>query len=341
MIENIILEISKLIGEPINPSLPVPVEVEAIADIFTAEPGEKVFRYDAYDTDADEILDVDTTSGAITIVKRSPMSDTQLTFKHLNSKLEYVLVEDVIDSPDQGILGRKKDAISRGMDKLELRIILNAIVDGKTPGMVGGTHSLEDSVQSASLSSGDDLYDVIIKMKHKVEDYGDNYIFLAGTTIKEKIDTYDKDYVGSFNYNVTLSAKLKELGIDVMKIFGTVKWTGSLHNIDSGGYADDSDVVALLNAKKAILIARNSRIAKGGQKPIIFVRRKISPEIAKLMGAEVDKAQRALIVNPTPINNTGTNTLGYGVYGYESIIWAIVNPYAICNSGDLTSYLAS
>lgn len=335
---DIVLELSKLIGEPINPSLNNPVEITAMADVSTAEPGEKVWRYDAYDTDPDQILDVDTTNGAITLVKRTPMSDTQLTFKGLNSNLEWVLVDAVLSSPDVNVLGRKKARISSAMDKLELRCILNAILDGKTPGMVGGTHAMEDAVQTPSLASGDDLYDIIIKMKHQVEDYGDNYLFLAGSTIKEKIDTFDKDYAGSFNYNVTLNAKLKELGIDIMKVYGTVKWTGGLHNIGSGGYADDSSVTALLNATKAILIARNSRITDG--KPIKFVRRKINADIAKLMGAEVDKAQRALIVNPTPINNAGTNTLGYGVYGYESIVWAITNAYAISKTGDLTAYLA-
>jgi energy-converting hydrogenase Eha subunit A len=72
----------------------------------------------------------------------------------------------------------------------------------------------------------------------------------------------------------------------------------------------------------------------------VFIRRKINAEVAKLMGAEVDKAQRALIVNPTPVNVGGVNTLAYGVFGYESLIWAIVNPYAICKSGDLSAYLA-
>jgi hypothetical protein len=338
--ENIILELSKLIGEPINPSLPVPIEISAIADVSEADAGEKVWRFDGYDTDVDQILDVES-DGRITPQARTPVSDTQLTFKGLNSQLEYVLVDTVLGSADVNVLGRKKERIAHAMDKLELRCILNAIIDGRTPGMVGGTHSLEDAILTPTLASGDDLYDVILKMKHKIEDYGDTYVFLCGSTIKEKIDTFDKDYAGTFQYNVTLTSKLKELGIDVMKIFGTVKWTSystGLHNIGSGGYADDGSVTALLNATKCILLAKNSRIAQG--KPIIFVRRKINAAIAQLMGAEVDKAQRALIVNPTPINVGGVNTLAYGVYGYESIIWAIVNPYAICKSADLTAYLA-
>jgi hypothetical protein len=54
--QNMHLEIAKLIGQPINTKLPVPVELGAIADINTAEPGEHVYRYQSMDKDADYIL---------------------------------------------------------------------------------------------------------------------------------------------------------------------------------------------------------------------------------------------------------------------------------------------
>jgi len=89
--KNIVLEVSKLVGEPINKQLPVPVEISAIADVFTAEPGEKVWRYTAFDTSLDTVLAVDA-NGAITVVKRTPTGDAELTFDGLNSKLEYVTI---------------------------------------------------------------------------------------------------------------------------------------------------------------------------------------------------------------------------------------------------------
>lgn len=316
--ENAQLEIARQIGQPISPRLPVPVELSAIADTFTAEVGEKVWRYTAVDSSLDTVLAVDA-NGAITTVKRTPTGDAELTFTGLNSKLEYVLIDDILSETDNvQVLGRRKESITRGMDKRELKTILDAIVN-TTAGYVPGVN-----VQEQSVSSGDDLYDVIMGMKHKVEDYGDNYVLLAGSTVKESIDTYDKDNASTFNYNVTLTAKLKELDIDVMKIFGKVELT------DGGGE------LALLDSKKLILVAKNSRIAEG--KPIKFVRRKVSAEIAQLMGADVDSAQRALIVNPTPVNLAGVNTLAYGVYGYESVIFTITNPYAICFA-DATSIL--
>ena len=303
------LEIAMQVGEPINAQLPVPVELAEIADVYVAEPGEKVWRYTAFDSTYDICLAVDATNGAITVVKRSPTGDAELTFTGLNSNLEYVLINDILGETDNtSVLARRKASISRAMDKRELYAILSAIV-ANTPGALPGVNIEEVD------DSGLDIYDVVMALKHKVEDYGTDFVLLCGSTAKEKIDTYDKDQVSAHNYNVTLLAQLQILGIKVMKIFGSVE-------LASGG-----GETAILNAKKMILVARNSRIAEG--KPIKFVRRKIGADIAKLMGADVDTAQRALIVNPTPINNAGTNTLAYGIYGYESVIYTITNPKAI------------
>jgi len=307
---NLHMEIAKLIGQPIDASLPVPVEISEIADTFTAEPGEKVWRYTEFDPNAgDYILSVDA-NGAITPVKRTPTGDAELTFSGLDSKLEYVLIDDILAETDNtSVLARRKASITRAMDKKEVSLIASALL-AKTGSYLPGVNPHEYTPVT-----GDDLYDVIIGMKHLVEDYGDNYVLLVGSAVKEKIDTYDKDQAGTFNYNVTLTKKLAELGIKVVKMFGTLSAT-------QGG-----EQVAIMDTNSLILVARNSRIAEG--KPIKFVRRKIGAEIAKAMGADVDTAQRALIVNPTPVNVAGTNTLAYGIFGYESMIFTVTNPKAI------------
>ena len=292
------MEIMKYIGEPINASLNVPVEISAIADVYVVEPGEKTWYYASQDTDDDEIYQVNTTTGAVTAVKREPLGVTELTFQGLNSKKEYVLLDTIMDTPDQQVLGRKKGRIAAALDKLELRLILKAITDS-------------DAVQTVTLDSGEDLYDVIVQAKQAVEDQGDKYLLLAGSAVNNKLDVYDKEMASTFNYNVTIREKIAKMGIEVVKIFGTVKYTG------------DSVVTALLSANRFILIARNSRLADG--KPIAFVRRKVSPLIAQQMGASIDGAQRALIVDKALTNIDGTDTLGFGIVAYEKIIWAITN----------------
>ena len=318
------LEIAQLVGEPINPQLPVAVALSEIADVATAEPGEHVWRIKDLDETVDVVLNVDA-NGVMTPVKRTPLVDVELTFSGLNSKLEYVLVEDVLNKIDTNALARRKASITRGMDKAELKIILDALLTPTNTvfpqNEVGG--------YSVTVASGDDLYDVFMKAKHGVEDYGDNYVALVGSTVKEKIDTYDKDSATSFNYNITLVDRLSKVGISIRKIFGKVsRLTNETESF-------------LLDPKKMILVARDSTIANG--KPIEFVRRKITPDIAKLMGADVDSAQRAIIVGLTPVNvdvaGTMQNVLGYSIFGYESIVMCVKNPKAIATA-DLTSILS-
>ena len=300
------LEIARVIGEPINYQKRVPVELEAIADVIELQPGEFAYRYSAVDTDPDYVMAV-AAGGAITPIEKEVVATTGVVPTGLQSRLEWVEVNDILGSPDLQILARKKEAITRGMDKHEIFTILTGIIAStSTPGV---------SVQSVSAPSGTskDIYDLIIEAKHKVEDYGDSFVLLAGSTVKEKIDTYDKDKAGSFNYSVTLSAKLRELGIDVIKIFGQYSYAG----------ADR----ALLDTNTFILLAKNSRYLEG--KPVKFVRRIISADIANLMGADVDSAQRALIVNNTPVIDT-SNRLAFGVYGYEQITFLVPNPKVIC-----------
>jgi len=156
-----------------------------------------------------------------------------------------------------------------------------------------------------------------VKMVHKVKDYADNYVLLCGSTIKEKIDVYDKVNADNFNYRVGLTEMLAKFGITVIKVIGSV----------NGG--------KVLANGKCILVGRNSSLAQG--KPITFVRRLMSPEIAKLMNSE--SAERAISVAqaPTVINADGKNTLGYAVFGYESIIETITNYRALAWSDELSA----
>jgi len=313
MDKNFVLEIASLIGEVINTQLPVPVELAAIADVLTADPGEKVWKYSATEDTADVILAVDASTGEITVKQRDAVDITEISFSGLNSKLEYVLVDAVLGAADTDLLSRRRESITRGMDKREVKIIVDAILN-KTGGALPGKEPFEVLPESP-----DDLYDVIVAMKHKVEDYGDGFVLLCASDVKEAIDNYDKAINAGNVGGISLPAKLKELGIEVIKMFGKVS---------EGASAGAEDEVKMMEDGKMILVAKNSRLHEG--KPIKFVRRRISPDIAKLMGADVDKAQRATIVNPTPVLVGGTNTLAYGIYGYESVVFAITNPYALC-----------
>lgn len=333
--------VAAVLGECIDPHVKTSVEISMLADVLPpAEPGERVYTFQSYDTSADHVLDVNPSTGVITQLAISPTEPVEIKFKELDSNEEYITVTNLLSSEDRKVLARRKVSIARAFDALELRIIINAILDGKTPGMVANNsgQTMEDAVQSVTLETGDDLFRVIAEAKKLVENYGDKFLGLCGTNVKAAYDTYDIDVAKVRNYSPQIAAKVASWGIDMQKIYGTVKWTGGLHNVSSGGYADDSAETAIMDSNKFILEAVNSRIADG--KPIKFIRRKVSPDMAALMGADVDGAQRATMAEKCPVQVGSTRVRGISIYSTESIIWTITNAYAIAKTGDLTTYLA-
>ena len=83
-----------------------------------------------------------------------------------------------------------------------------------------------------------------------------------------------------------------------------------------------------MDKKEADLVLKAKKEFKNKQ--LVFVRRKISLEIAKLMEVIDTTAQkeivRAIIVNPTPIEKEGVKNgkVYLGVFGYESLIVATI-----------------
>ena len=300
--------IAKDLGQPLDYNLKVSPVLSEIANIETAQPGElvRIFNYTGEDASADDIYTADA-NGALTAHKVSAVSPATLTFAGLQSTIEYVLINEVLPAVDQNALARKKAGIGRAMDKEELYRILNAIL-----ALDGGTGEPDLEVVQAT---GDDLYDLIDKMVTAVEDYADDYVLLASASVFRAIRNYDKDNSTVAAYRVGLDTYLENAGIKVIKVKGAVIDTGGTHSV-------------LLASGKMILIGRNSEFAAG--KPITFVRRLMTPEIAKAMNSE--SAERAIsIANaPVPIVSNGSGTLGWACFGYESVIEAICNYKAIC-----------
>lgn len=74
--------------------------------------------------------------------------------------------------------------------------------------------------------------------------------------------------------------------------------------------------------KKEIEIVLET-LKKGTEKSVIFVRRKVSSELVKILfGTENPERYRIIIVHPIPLTKEGDNSgkLYLGVYGYENLI---------------------
>jgi len=305
------LEIAKVIGQPIDATLPVPFEISEICDLETAEFGEDVYYFAAYDNNTDIVYTAGD-SGEVTSNKKSPTGATGLTFVGLQSDLAYVTINELQDARDQSGLARKKAAIGRSMDKYEVKRLLDVI--------------LGISSQEVELATADDIYSGIMKMVHKIVDYGDNFVLLAGSTVWEKINSYDRDHVTSFEYRLPIKEMMREFGIQVIKVA-----SGVTVAIDT-----TSSSAVVLSATKAIMVARDSKLKAG--KPCLFVRRKINPEVAAQLGIEPDKAERLVTtIGGLQVINNHKNILGFGVVGYECNIQAVTNYLAVCFCDELCS----
>lgn len=287
----------ELIGQPIDPNLKVPAEVMDIVDFKESEAGEIVEYFNSDNPEVDDIYTADA-NGTITYHKITLRTPVALTFVGLQSKLETILLDEIMNSRDRSALAAKKDGIIRAMDKEEARRALALI--------------LAVASQEITPDSNDDILDVIIKMKQLVSDYADNYILLVASNVQDAIDTYDKDHVTTFNYKFGIMDQIRDLGIQkVVKVIGT------LTNTTGAGQV-------VLAAGNMILVGRDSSLAAG--RPIKMRRRKFSGEVAQLAGATEGATRLVSIAEtPQPINASNANTLGFGVYGYESQISVLTN----------------
>ena len=312
--EDFSLEIAKVIGQPIDSSLPVPAVLGEICDFDLAEYGNDVYYFASYDDNA-EIIYTANDSGEVTSARKNPSGVTVLPLVGLQSNLAYVTLEEMqkvtssVGNKDFTALARKKASITRSMDNYEVRKVLDILL--ATP-------------QEVELATADDIYSGIMKMVHKVIDYGDNFVLLCGSTVWEAINTYDRDHVQSFNFRLGIREMCKDFGITIVKVVGNA-------SLDT-----TTDARAVLSVTKAILVARNSTLVAG--KPCIFVRRKIDPAFAALLGIPVDEAQRIVTtIGGLSVINSSKNILGYGVVGYESIAAACTNYKAIAWCDELTN----
>jgi len=311
------LEIAKSFGNVINTQLPAPMELQKIANLGLAEPGERVYTYKAYDTDAGEILSVDA-NGSITVVKKTPLNDSVLSFDGFQSKLEWVPIDVLLSSSDQSLIARRKRIMTDNLDKKEVKLVLDALVNAASGSFA------DNYIQTvAGQSSANDLYDVFYNMIEAVQDFGDGFELLLGVDVYKEYQKYDKVKAESHNYKVGLKQFLKDNNVNVTKVFGKVV------------VVDGNPAVRLLDSKTAILVSTNSRLPGAEGKPILFVRRKINADIAAKIGVSPDKAQRIVLEHPAPIQSDG-NKFGVGVFAYEQIVTAVTNPKQIVVCVDAT-----
>jgi len=298
--------ISALVGNPVSKNLPSPIDLGVICNVDTVPAGEKVFEVKGIDPDVEIVLDA-SDDGSVTAVKKTQVDTAVVTFKEIESPVYYAKLGDLVNKDDTEALSRANDFIADGMDKREIKIVLDAIINASSTSPTQDENNKQ--IKKIVASSGDDLYDVLDEALRQVEDYGKKFAWLCGNDAFKAIGRYKKVKAGTFNYQIDLIADLQRLGAsDPIKINGKVKTSAS-------GTAQN-----LLNPNYVIFVAND------GIKPIDFVRRKISPNILKMTGGDIDRQYRLVLVKNLLV---GDNKSTVGIYGWESFACVIRNPLRI------------
>jgi hypothetical protein len=292
------LEMAKIFGEPKDPRKPYTLLQTAVCETGSADPSDYVYSFDVL-LDTDKVYIV-TSSGEVTQENVVPDSPATVTFIDVASPEYYVKLTDLA-SKKEDVFARKTLTINRAMNAYENYLIINAI---------------SGAVQTANqftLQSGETTftYDSLIDMLDALQDYGDKFVLIVGSTVAKDIVLWDYQE----NKYHSLKQALADLGVDIIRVNQTVTIDGAS--------------TAVMTATKAYLVATDTEVGK----PILFIRKKLN-SIAMLGGviSENGEAPERLIItsmNPTVVLSGSKRYFAVGVAGFEEVAIAVANPYAL------------
>lgn len=295
------LEISRIIGQPVDPRKRYADVISAICDTEYADPEEYVFVYDVLQ-DTDKVYIV-TASGEVTQEIVTPDSPAQLSFID-NVSPEYIVKLTDLAKAKEGVIARKNKTINRAMNAYEMQKVIELV----TAAAVGEGNQI-------TLGSGVTTfnYSHLIEMIEKVVDYGDRYVLVVGSTIDKDIKLWD----WTDDKNSSMLEALDRLGVTIVRVNATV-------NIDD-------TPTSVLSSTKAYLVATDTEIGR----PITFVRKRLD-DIAQLGGVllegETDKPERLILSSTNPTTHVAGNKryFGVGITGFGEIAAVVRNPKGIC-----------
>lgn len=293
------IELAKIMGEPLDPRKPYTDVVSMVCETDTADPDEYVYYHQVLNA-TNQVYTI-TAGGTVTTTNVTLQDPTAFTFIDVATDEFYVKVVDLAKAKES-VLQRKLKTIDISLNMYENKYIFAL-----------AAAALSTSGFSNSLTSGQTRfrYDNLIAMLENVIDYGDNYKLFVGSTIDKDIMLWNWDD----NKFQSLSEAFKDLNIEKVRM-------------GVGDLTTDSSTARQLTATTAYLVANNNVMGK----PFLFVRKNLND--IDMLGATIkqsgEKPQRLIFFSPNPITISGTGRyLAIGLTGYEEIVAACVNPYAI------------
>jgi hypothetical protein len=292
---------ARVIGEPLDPRKPYTDVVAAVAETAYADPNEYVYYFDVLnETDTAYTI---TSGGNVTSSNVSPDTVAAFTFIDVATPEYYVKITDLASSKE-ATLARKLKPIERTLNMYENKYIFDLASTATS------TSSFQNTLTSGQMRFS---YNDLIKMVQNVVDYGDNYVLFVGSELDQDIKLWD----WNDNKNASMNAAFNDLGITKIRM-----GVGNLA-------LDSATGVRQLLASYGFLVATSTEVGK----PFLFVRKRLN-DIDLLGGAiksSGEKPERLVFVSPNPIVASGGTTryLAVGVTGFEEIVCACINPYAV------------
>lgn len=292
------LEMARILGEPLDPQKPYPDLIAEVCETDTADPDEYVYYFDVL-ADTNLVYDI-TANGTVTSTAVTPDQPVLFNFTDASTPEYYIKLTDLAKAKER-VLARKVQTINRTLNAYE-NYYLITLIDAAI--QAGKTEQLRSSANHFSFEN-------LIEMIDDIKDFSDNYSLIAGSAIDKDILLWD----WSDNKYTSLAEALAKLGINIIRVKAQVTVEGNVQNV--------------LASTVGYLVGKNTVIGK----PCLFVRKRLD-DIDLLGGAikqSGDKPQRLVFVSPNPITASGGTTryLAVGVTGFEEIVAAVTNPYAL------------
>lgn len=299
-------EVSQILGEPRDARVNNGFDqiITMVSEVASAEPTDYVY-YHVARIPVDKVVNI-TSTGYVVQENISLIAPTAFTFIDMASNEQYVKFVDLAKRKED-VLARVNQSIDFGLNSWELYYLLGLMATACAS--TGNQVTLDTAEVRFS-------FEHAVEMIQKVVDYGDNYVLLMGANVDADVKMWE------FNDNKFMStlAQLERLGVKRVRV-------------PAFSVTVDGTPTAIIDPNKAYLVALNSNSAMA-QKPCLFVRRKLG-EIAELTGvlsADGKVPERLILTtgNPVPVGATNQRMLAVAVNGYEELVAAITNPYAIC-----------
>jgi len=306
------LEVARIIGQPLDPRKPYPQIIEEVCEVDTAEPEDYLYYFDVL-VETERVY-VITATGAVTQEYVTLDTPAQLQFVDLASPEYYIKLTDYASRKEDAI-ARKKRTINWALNSYESWRIIQLLDAASTTS--GHLNTIESGYTRFNFAE-------LISMIEDVQDYGDNYVLIAGAKIDKDILLWD------WNDNKYQSMLAAWDRLNIKKIRMSLAGSAQTFQYHTGTSGDVLETTSILGTKVAYLVARDN--AGGLGKPLLFVRKKLDSvkNLGGVMSEDGTQPERLVFVSPNPITVTGTaRYLAIGLTGYEQIASAVTNPYAV------------